>query len=556
MKINNQCRSSKKLISLSCFFILCFFTSASSWAELVYRNANITVGTNQYQGKLGYLIAPENRANPDSRSIKVAFLQIQSQKSSPKQVVFRFHGGPDNDAQLGEKLPLDFLSQLDFSQNSTIDINFDISKRAYAQFLDFSDLVLIDGRGMGLSQPHLACPKSPEPAELMKPFAERQQIMKKLLIQCKDWLISTGADLKGYNLLEITEDIEAIRSDLDYPKISIYGGSFGTQTAFAYLKKYSHRVIAATLVGIEGLAHSYDRPAQVQAASLKLIDMMNQDEALTDILPEGDMAYTLDSIFKELQDNPRTYEIKSPEGNTLEIPFNPDTARTLLSANGMLLKRGDTEVSRGGGAAAIPPIALALYHKAYDGIAKDIEKNYVKFRKNIVFNAAVNLVDCASSSSNERLKEIKQDVASIPNLYANSLSYGGLQGAYPDHYCQYWGDIKLPSSFREKFSIPTPMILINGRFDGATPLANSKDIHQQMPNSHLILVENAAHTSDEIFHFQPQLLQQTSEFLQTGSIPKNLPTEVTLPPVKFKTLPSWVVFLFSIGLGDQLMALQ
>jgi len=556
MRISNRRPLSNALVMLRAFFILCFFTSTSSWAELVYRNANITIGANQYQGKLGYLVAPENRNNPDSRSIKVAFLQIQSQKPSVKQAVFRFHGGPDNDAQLGEKLPLDFLSQLDFSQTSTIDIDFDISKRAYAQFLNFSDLVLIDGRGMGLSQPHLACPTSPEPVELMKPFAERQLIMKNLLLQCKDWLISTGADLKGYNLVEITEDIEAIRSDLGYPKISIYGGSFGTQTAFAYLKKYSHRVKAAALVGIEGLAHSYDRPAQVQAASLKLIDMMNQDEALTDILPEGDMAYTLNSIFKELQDNPRSYKIKSPEGNTLEIPFNADTARILLSANGMLLKRGDTKESRGGGAAAIPPIALALYHKVYDGIAKDIEKNYVKFRNNSVFNAAVNLVDCASSGSNERLEEIKQDVASIPNFYVDSLSYGGLQGAYPDLYCQYWGDIKLPNSFRDKFSSPTPIILINGRFDGATPLDNSKEIHQQMPNSHLILVAKAAHTSDEIFYYQPDLLQQTSEFLQTGSIPKNLPSEVSLPPVKFKTLPSWVVFLFNIGLGNQLMALQ
>jgi pimeloyl-ACP methyl ester carboxylesterase len=556
MGMSNKHYPSNLRLMLRCLVILCFSVSTNSWAELVYRNANITVGAAQYQGKLGYLVAPENRSNPDSRAIKVAFLQIHSQKSPSTQAVFRFHGGPDNDAQLGEKLPLDFLSQVDFSQTSTIDFDFDISQRAYAQFLAFSDLVLIDGRGMGLSQPHLACPKSPEPIDLMKSFAEREPIMKALLVQCRDWLVDQGTDLKGYNLLEITEDIEAIRSELGYPKISIYGGSFGTQTAFAYLKKYSHRVKAAALVGIEGLAHSYDRPGEVQAASLKLIAMMNQDKALTNILPEGDMGYTLDSIFKELQDNPRSYEISSPEGEVLQVPFTPDTARMLLSANGMLLKRGDTENSRGGGAAGIPPLALALYHKAYAGIANDIEKNYQKFRQQSVFNAAVNLIDCASSGSPLRLQEIEQDVANTSILYADALSYGGLQGAYPDHYCQYWGDIKLPSSFLEKFSSPTPMLLINGRFDGSTPLPNAQDIHQQMPNIHLILVDNAAHVSDEIFHYQPQLLQQTAEFLQSGDIPKELPTEFTLPPVKFKILPSWVVFLFNIGLGNQLMALQ
>ena len=238
------------------------------------------------------------------------------------------------------------------------------------------------------------------------------------------------------------------------------------------------------------------------------------------------------------------------------MPFNPETARMLLSANGMLLKRGDTEKSRGGGAAGIPPLALALYYKAYAGIANDIEKNYEKFRRQSVFNAAVNLIDCASSASPQRLQEIEEDVANIPILYADALSYGGLQGAYPDHYCQYWGDIKLSSSFREKFSSSIPMLLINGRFDGATPLPNAQDIHQQMPNSHLILVENGAHVSEEIFYYQPQLLQQTGEFLQSGVMPKQLPSEVSLPPVKFQTLPSWVVFLFKIGLGNQLMALQ
>ena len=556
MGMSNKCDPSNLQLMLRCFFILCFSVSTSSWAELVYRNANITIGADQYQGKLGYLVAPENRSNPDSRVIKVAFLQIHSQKSPLTQAVFRFHGGPDNDAQLGEKLPLDFLSQVDFSQTSTIDIDFDISKRAYTQFLAFSDLVLIDSRGMGLSQPHLVCPKSPEPIDLMKPLAERQLIMKALLVQCRDWLIDKGTDLGGYNLIEITEDIEAIRSDLGYPKISIYGGSFGTQTAFAYIKKYSHRVKAAALVGIEGLAHSYDRPAAVQAASLKLITMMNQDKALIDILPEGDMGYTLKSIFNELQENPRSYEINSPEGEVLQMPFNPETARMLLSANGMLLKRGDTEKSRGGGAAGIPPLALALYHKAYAGIANDIEKNYENFRRQSVFNAAVNLIDCASSASPQRLQEIEEDVVNIPILYADALSYGGLQGAYPDHYCQYWGDIKLSSSFREKFSSSIPMLLINGRFDGATPLPNAQDIHQQMPNSHLILVDNAAHVSEEIFYYQPQLLQQTGEFLQSGVMPKQLPSEVSLPPVKFQTLPSWVVFLFKIGLGNQLMALQ
>jgi pimeloyl-ACP methyl ester carboxylesterase len=92
-----------------------------------------------------------------------------------------------------------------------------------------SDIIVIDQRGTGYSQPDLFCP------EVFKTTAEGGNLAARHQA-CHDRLISEGVDFADYNSAYNAQDVNAVREALGYAEWNLYGVSYGTRLALTAMR--------------------------------------------------------------------------------------------------------------------------------------------------------------------------------------------------------------------------------------------------------------------------------------------------------------------------------
>ncbi|UCE84753.1 MAG: alpha/beta fold hydrolase, partial [Deltaproteobacteria bacterium] len=103
------------------------------------------------------------------------------------------------------------------------------------------DIVLLDQRGTGRSHP-LDCEV---PADLARAPGGAATLARRCLAA-----ISVDADPRLYTTGVAVEDLEAVRRALGYEQLNLYGISYGSRVALAYLRRYPERVRSAILDGV------------------------------------------------------------------------------------------------------------------------------------------------------------------------------------------------------------------------------------------------------------------------------------------------------------------
>lgn len=169
----------------------------------------------------GYLSVPENRNNKDSPLIKIHVAIIHSENEKPKRdPVVVLHGGPGRYA----------IDHLDHWIN------------IFSSVLAERDLIVVDQRGTGYSQPLLNCPEAEEgwyqnwtKNLTMK---ETEQLYIQDLQKCHDRLIEDGVNLAAYTSTSNAADIEDLRQALGYSEWNIFGVSYGTKLALTLMRDH------------------------------------------------------------------------------------------------------------------------------------------------------------------------------------------------------------------------------------------------------------------------------------------------------------------------------
>lgn len=172
----------------------------------------------------GELRVPEDRRQPARRSLAlhVVVLPARTRPAAPDPV-FYLTGGPGGAASEDAAWLASELGDV-------------LARR---------DLVLVDQRGTGASHP-LACDlgqRESAPQTLLgDPFTPEKARA------CAERL-AASANLAHYTTAAAAEDLEAVRAALGAERIDLYGVSYGTVLAQAYLRRHADRVRAAVLAG-------------------------------------------------------------------------------------------------------------------------------------------------------------------------------------------------------------------------------------------------------------------------------------------------------------------
>lgn len=154
----------------------------------------------------GILYVPEDRADPNSATIELAFaiLYASAEVVQPDPVIY-LAGGPGGNA----------VAELE----AWVDI----------PYIQDRDLILLDQRGTGYSFPSLNCPEIEEGED------DATQA-------CRDRLIADGVNLQAYNSAENAADVADLRVALGYDEWNLYGISYGTRLALTVMRDYPEGV--------------------------------------------------------------------------------------------------------------------------------------------------------------------------------------------------------------------------------------------------------------------------------------------------------------------------
>ena len=192
----------------------------------------------------GYLIVPEDRADPDSRDIRLAVAIFRHPDGAPEpDPIIYLEGGPGGS-------PLEIRAS-----------NFD----AYfgPLFAANRDIILFDQRGVGFSEPTLDCPAFTELyMDLLDSNVDGEQLTAQEILDrkveafmaCAEDL-SMVADLSAYNTVANAADVNDLRLALGYDQVNLYGSSYGTRLALGVMRDFPEGLRSVVLDAPLSLIH-------------------------------------------------------------------------------------------------------------------------------------------------------------------------------------------------------------------------------------------------------------------------------------------------------------
>ena len=237
--------------------------------ESSYETADCPIDIpNGYNIACGYLTVPENRtkANSPTINLAVAIVYAENREAAESNApVVYLAGGPGGSA-------------LD-------DFVADPEGWNYP-FLRTRDLILVDQRGTGHSEPTLNCHEFQTANDNQNPDA-----------LCYDRLVGEGIDISGYNTRENGADIAALREALGYAEWDLMGISYGTRLALEVMGSHPQGIRAVILDSVfpPNADTPVDEVYSVTDALTELFADCNRDEYCSELYPNLEAVF-LDTV--------------------------------------------------------------------------------------------------------------------------------------------------------------------------------------------------------------------------------------------------------------------
>ncbi len=434
----------------------------------------------------GRLRVPLRHEAPSADSVEIHFVRFPSTSDKPGPPIVYLAGGPGGSG----------------SWSASGD-RWNLFQKLRAA----GDVIALDQRGVYFSDPYLLCPGSWDyPLDQPTDSAVLARSLQPFLKECyTHW--SDSLDVNAFNTRESAHDLDDLRAALGADQLVLWGISYGTHLALAYIRQYPDRVASAILAGVEGPDHTYKLPANLDRILLQVDSAMKADAKLSRVLP--DFVGSLRSTLVQLESEPARVEIENPEtGEPLTVVIGADDLRR--GVFGELGERVDI--------VELPKRALPILEGDFSQIAGLVARGRLGNRE-LAMSLAM---DCASGATAARLALIEEQ--------AKTAILGNAGTLFTRVQCAAWPHEDLGDAFRGPVFSEAPVLFISGTLDIRTPASNAEEVRRGFPNSHHLLIEGGSH-DDDLFLASPIILETMLAFLRGDS---DLPERVTLPPLQFK----------------------
>lgn len=333
-----------------------------------------------------------------------------------------------------------------------------------------SDLVFVDQRGTGKSNPlQLKGTYNNLPDYFKDDFADKTTIRKSF-----DALSETN-DLSCYGTLNAIIDLDWVRKKMGYKKINLYGTSYGTRVSIAYINKYPDKVRTATLKGLVpyDLVIPLDFAEDAQRSLDILITDCKENQTCNTNYP--DLEHELKTFFNNKF--PVRVAVLNPETqkkDTVEL------TKQVVALNMRVLLMSPSSTKN------IPFIVNQFNQGNYDPLTSTmltIKKSYLKG----VYDGMTLCVICNEDypALTRLIKETKTET-----FLGDYWIYRVINS------CEIWNPQKRAVQKTKISKQDTPVLIISGNRDGATPPKYGKEVLKYFSNGRHIVVNSGSHSFD------------------------------------------------------------
>lgn len=479
--------------SYKCVLLILFLTTAI-YAQPKAGALKIkpyTFETNNKKEKVdaefGTLFVPENRSDPDSNLIELAFVRFKSTAKNPGPPIVYLAGGPGGSGigtARGSRFPL------------------------FMALREIADVIAFDQRGTGFSKPNLTClDRLSLPLDVAP---TREAAIKELRDNAAScafyWHNVQRVDLTGYNTNESADDLEDLRKALGVDQISLWSISYGTHLAFAAMRRHPTSIHRAILAGTEGPDHTYKLPSNIQKHLEDLAAVIKADPKIGKEIP--DFLGLMKSVFDRLETQPQMAEITDPQTKLkVKVIVNKFVMQYIVANN---IGTTDTE--------KFP----ALFYRASKGDFTNPAQVWLNESRSGIGSAMSYMMDCASGQTAARRERIAFEAKDT--LLGELFNF-----PFPD-VCTAWKAPDLGDEFRAPLQSNVPVLFISGTLDARTPVSNAEEYRKGFSNSTHIIIDGAVH-SDPLFLSSPKIKDGMMEFLRGQPVTA---TRIQAPPMSFR----------------------
>jgi pimeloyl-ACP methyl ester carboxylesterase len=358
-----------------------------------------------------------------------------------------------------------------------------------------NDIVFIDQRGTGKSNPlKLQLDDNSLSRLLVDPFLSSQILQKNF-----DSL-SQKTDLAKYGTAEAVRDIEVVRKHLGYNKINLYGTSYGTRVALAYLNEYPKAVHSVILKGVMPadmvIPYTFARDAQ---SSLNLLIQDCRSDSLCSVsFPQ--LEQDIETLFtKTLPINVDIYneDLGVNETVTLDYKVVASLIRTMLMSPS---------------SAAEIPLLITRLNKGISQPAVNWLLRLKKSQRKGMYDGMTLCVVCFEDYPFP-IKPSTDKIYFLKDLWVERIRYA----------CKYWNPTLQKAPRKPLRKSDTRILLVSGGRDPATPPMYAETLLRFFPNGQHLVIKNASHSFDGMIGCVEKIMTQ---FLE-GKILEQIKTDCT-----------------------------
>jgi pimeloyl-ACP methyl ester carboxylesterase len=374
--------------------------------------------------------------------LKVAVLPAASTAPAPDPLVF-LAGGPGQGA-ISLAKPL---------------------SEVFSDVLRERDLVLVDQRGTGGSNPLLCTP----PGSDQDPQSYLGDMLPAGAL--RDCLARLDADPRLYTTPVAVDDLEEVLAALGYERINLYGTSYGSRVALVYLRRYPGRVRSAMVRGVAPTHMKtplyYARDAQ-RALDL-LFEECDADPACRRAYP--DLRRKLAAVLERLGKGPVPVELQPAKERP---PFRIQLSRDNFN-EALRWRLYDEESS------LVPQIIQRAFEGDFAPAAQVVWSQRRAAAQGSILSLGVFLtVTCT------------EDVPFIDPAEARREAEGRFLGTYrvdqQVQACSVWPRGNLPAGYADPVRSTIPTLVISGYRDPVTPPIWGEEVVRHLPQGrHLVL---------------------------------------------------------------------
>ena len=369
------------------------------------------------------------------------------------------------------------------------------------------DVVLVDQRGTGNSNPLTAAPRTRSPQDYLTEMYPVEYV--KTLRQA----LEQRADLTQYTTSIAMDDLDDVRAWLGYERINLFGLSYGTRAVLVYMRQHPDRVRSAILMGV---APTYLKmPLHHARAAKRAMDLLLEecagDAACHQAFPQ--IQHEWEEVLERLGREPARVEYSPPDKSaTVTVEIQRDIFAEKLR-NRMYSRDS---------ARRIP----FIIHQAAQGDFAPFLKEAIPADRSVPDFIADGMYLCVTCA--EDTPFIDQDEAAKANA---GNPFGNYRVVQQTRACSMWPQGKIPDGYHEPVSSNIPVLIFSGYMDPVTPPERGEEVASHLPNSKHVIISHGAHGTEGLTNVEC-LDKLMLEFLSKGNA-KDLDTtcvERVLPP--------------------------